>query len=244
MPLKHQFRLVAAAISLCLLAACSSPELPGGLSDTATASTATTSADLGISPGFLTATPPNGGGGNQVTPPAGGLVTSGSVTPIAAPTATVMPTTPVAPTATGSPGTASSAASPKASPTATPYQTATAQATDTPVPVASAVQANVIQVDMPVPAAVSPGKTATVQATTTVPGAVCTLTVRYRTGGTPIPQFPAETADANGAVAWSWPVAPDVVPGDWPVSVRCQVGLPLNAPNLKFAFANNLLSVH
>jgi hypothetical protein len=51
------------------------------------------------------------------------------------------------------------------------------------------------------------------------------------------------TADANGAVSWSWQVAPDVVPGDWPVTVRCQIGLPLNGPNEPFAYANNLLSV-
>jgi len=93
--------------------------------------------------------------------------------------------------------------------------------------------------EMPAPAAAKPGGTATVQATTTVPGAICTLTVRYRTGGSSIPQFPAQTADANGAVSWSWMVAPDVVRGDWPVTVRCQIGLPLNGANLPFAYANN-----
>jgi hypothetical protein len=84
---------------------------------------------------------------------------------------------------------------------------------------------------------------ATVQATSSVPGSICTLTVRYRTGGSAIPQFAAQTADANGAVSWSWQVAPDVVPGDWPVTVRCQIGLPLDDTNLPFAYATNLLSV-
>jgi hypothetical protein len=196
--------------------------------------------DQGGGPGFLTPTPPNGGGGVPITPPAGGIGPTETPAATIVPTATALPPTPTGAKATRSPGTAT----PKVSPTATPYQTPTAEATDTPLPVASGAQTEVIHVDMPAPGAAKPDSTATVKATTTVPGAICTLTVRYRTGGTSIPQFPAETADVNGAVSWSWPVASDVVAGDWPVTVRCQIGLPLNGPNQPYAYANNLLSVH
>jgi hypothetical protein len=209
------------------------------MTDSTPAGGAVATTDQGSGPGFLTPTPPNGGGGVPITPPAGGIGPTDTPAATIVPTATALPPTPAGARAPGTPGTAT----PKVSPTATPYQTPTAEATDTPLPVASGAQTETIHVDMPAPAAAKPGSTATVKATTTVPGAICTLTVRYRTGGTSIPQFPAETADANGAVSWSWPVAPDVVTGDWPVTVRCQVGLPLNGPNQPYAFANNLLSI-
>lgn len=212
------------------------------MSDSTTGTSAVAGTDLGSAPGFLTPTPPGGGGGEQITPPAGGIAaTSTAVATTVQPTSTPPR---AAPTAPGTPGAATPAPSPQASPTATPYRTPTAQATDTPVPVASAARPTTIQVQMPAPASVRPGASATVQATTTVPGAICTLTVRYRTASSTMPVFPAETADANGAVAWSWQVALDVVPGDWPVTVRCQVGLPLDDSSLPYAFATNLLSVH
>ena len=97
---------------------------------------------------------------------------------------------------------------------------------------------------MAAPATANRGGTATIQATTNVPGAICTLTVRYRTASSsPAPQFPVQTADPNGNVSWSWPVPQDVVPGTWPVTVRCQIGLPLNDPDASFAYATNLLPV-
>lgn len=242
MPLLRRSHLGIALACAVLLAACTSPALPpGGLTDSTTASTAdtvVTVVPVDNGPGFLTPTPPQGGGGDEITPPPGGL--QATDTPVATPVrpATPRPSATASRRATGSPS-----AGPPASPTATPYQTATAQATDTPVPVATAARGASIQVSMPTPAGVSPGGTATIQAGTTVPGAVCTLTVRYRTGGSEVPQFPVETADASGAITWSWKVAPDVVAGDWPVTVRCQVGLPLGDADLPFAYANNLLSV-
>jgi hypothetical protein len=240
MRLKRRSWRVSAALSLLFLAACSSADIPGGMTSSTSVAVVTAGSNQGSGPGFLTPTPPSGGDAVQITPPAGGLVPTDTPRATASPTATATPKPSAGPKATGSPA----KATPVASPTATPYETPTAQATDTPVPVASAANTTTIQVQMPAPAAVKPGAQATVQATTTVPGAICTLTVRYRTGGSSIPQFPAETADANGAVAWSWVVAQDVVAGDWPVTVRCQVGLPLDDPTLPFAFATNLLTVH
>ncbi len=75
-----------------------------------------------------------------------------------------------------------------------------------------------------------------------MPGALCTLTVHYRTGGSAAPQFDPETADANGHISWTWTVAADAVPGDWPVSVHCQVGA-ASDPNAPFAYYNGLLPV-
>jgi hypothetical protein len=240
MRLKRQLWRGSAALSLLFLAACSSAGIPGGITGSTTVAVVTVGSNLGSGPGFLTPTPPSGGEAVQITPPAGGLVPTDTPKATAVPTASATPTPSTGPQATGSPTKATSVVSP----TATPYETPTAQATDTPVAVASPANTTTIQVQMPAPTTVKPGAQATVQATTTVPGAICTLTVRYRTGGSSIPQFPAETADANGAVSWSWAVAKDVVAGDWPVTVRCQVGLPLDDPTLPFAFATNLLSVH
>jgi hypothetical protein len=93
------------------------------------------------------------------------------------------------------------------------------------------------------PAPVNRGSTATIQATATVPGAYCGLTVRYRTASGDQPQFAVQTADANGHVSWSWTVPADVVTGDWPVSVRCQLGLPYGDPSKPFGYSNNLLPV-
>lgn len=239
MPLLRQSQLGVALACLFFLAACTSPALPqGATTDTATASATGAAVSVDNGPGFLTPTPPQGGGAVQITPPPGGLEATNTPTAAATRTATPRPSPVATARATGSPSAASSA-----SPTATPYQTPTAQATDTPVPVATASRGATIRVSMPTPTGVSPGGSATIQASTTVPGAICTLTVRYRTGGSDVPQFPVETADANGAITWTWKVAPDVAPGDWPVTVRCQVGLPLGDADLPFAYANNLLSV-
>lgn len=245
-PIWGRRRALALSAAVFLLAGCGGSVAPaGGMGDSASSSTAATvdtgaSADSADQPGFLTATPPPGGGGGPATPPPGGLEQSAVVTPAPAGTPTPSPENTASPraSASGTPGKHAGTA------TATPFQTPSPQPTDTPVPVDTAPAQQAIQVSMTAPAAVNRGATATIQATTNVPGAVCTLTVRYRTAGSsPAPQFPVQTADPNGNISWSWTVPQDVVPGTWPVTVRCQIGLPLNDPDASFAYATNLLPV-
>ena len=239
MVVAHWFLLLGLLLGL---SACGPQPAPaGGMGDTAIATTASESAQ---GPGFLTPTVPPGAFAGQVTPPPGVM---GST---ATPTAGILPTASATATAraAGSPSAAASKAagsrSAAATATPTPFQTPTPAPTDTPVPVVQDSAAESIYVNTAQPAAVQRGGTATVQATTTVPGAICTLTVRYRaTQSSPAPEFPAHTADANGNVSWSWTVPADVFVGDWPVTVRCQVGLPLGDPNLPYSFGTKLLPV-
>ena len=230
-------RVVAIALLALFLASCSDQNggPPGGMAGSASSS-ADTSSETG--PGFLSPTPPAGGGGGPVTPPPGGI---GATTPTATPPPSVTSTPTARPTAKG--GTPEATTSATSTPTPAAFETPTPEPTDTPVPVANNGGGYAVYVTMQAPPTVQRGGAATIQATTTVPGALCTLSVHYRTGGSAPPQFPVQTADANGHVEWTWTVASDVVAGDWPVSVRCQLGQPLGDPNRPFGYANNLLPV-
>ena len=232
-------RVLVTALLALFLAACSDQNggPPGGMAGSTSTSAVDTASGTG--PGFLTPTPPAGGGGGPVTPPPGGIGASMTPTATALPTATSTPT--ARPTAKG--GTPDATTSATSSPTPAGFETATPEPTDTPVPVSNSGGGYAVYVTMQTPTTVQRGATATIQATTTVPGALCTLSVHYRTGGSDAPQFPVQTADANGHVSWTWTVSPDVVQGDWPVSVRCQLGQPLGDPNRPFGYANNLLPV-
>jgi micrococcal nuclease len=54
-----------------------------------------------------------------------------------------------------------------------------------------------------------------------MPGTRCTIAVTYRTGVSSANGLEPKTADAAGAVAWSWTVGTNTTPGSWPVKVVC-----------------------
>jgi hypothetical protein len=71
---------------------------------------------------------------------------------------------------------------------------------------------------------VSPGANATLVAQT-VPGALCTITVRYKSGpGTAEGLKPTPTADSSGRVSWTWKVGTNTTPGTWPIVVTASYG--------------------
>jgi hypothetical protein len=58
----------------------------------------------------------------------------------------------------------------------------------------------------------------------TVPGAVCAITVIYKSGPSRAKGLTQKAADNTGAVAWSWIVGTRTTPGTWPVFVTCSSG--------------------
>jgi hypothetical protein len=148
----------------------------------------------------------------------------------------------VSATATPKPNTSST---PGTKPAATPTDFAppAPQATDTPVALGTDPQGDTILVNMDTPATANRGSQATISATVTLPGALCTLTVHYRTGSSGPPELSPQIAATDGHVAWSWPIPTDASTGDWPVSVRCQQGGAPGDTNVPFGFANSLLPI-
>jgi hypothetical protein len=56
--------------------------------------------------------------------------------------------------------------------------------------------------------------TATVQA---VANAMCNITVKYKSGPATAAGLKAQRADKDGKATWTWKVAKNCSPGDWPV---------------------------
>jgi len=56
--------------------------------------------------------------------------------------------------------------------------------------------------------------TATVQ---TDPNAMCNITVKYKSGPATAAGLKAQRADKDGKCSWTWKVAKNCSPGDWPV---------------------------
>lgn len=67
---------------------------------------------------------------------------------------------------------------------------------------------------------VSPGDDATVTVQTT-PGALCLITVRYKSGPSRARGLVPKIADSRGIVTWTWRVGTRTTPGRWPIIVTC-----------------------
>jgi hypothetical protein len=55
----------------------------------------------------------------------------------------------------------------------------------------------------------------------TVPGAVCEITVTYRSGPSSTRDLSPKTAEGDGTVSWTWTVESNTTPGEWPIDVTC-----------------------
>ena len=58
----------------------------------------------------------------------------------------------------------------------------------------------------------------------TAPGATCGITVHYKSGPSEAAGLGTKTADAQGAVAWTWRVGGNTTFGEWPIDVTCTAG--------------------
>lgn len=70
---------------------------------------------------------------------------------------------------------------------------------------------------------VSHGRVASISVKT-APGAVCTITVTYKSGPSRAKGLTPKAADNAGGVEWIWIVGTRTTPGTWPVSVMCSSG--------------------
>ena len=67
-----------------------------------------------------------------------------------------------------------------------------------------------------------PGGYATLHAST-YPGAMCSITVLYKSGPSKAQGLFDKAADGTGAVSWTWNVGTRTTPGEWPIDVWCSV---------------------
>lgn len=111
---------------------------------------------------------------------------------------------------------------PPASSTALAPAAATAQATAAAPTVGITLEtvAAADEISLSVTSPVSRGQAAIANAKT-VPGADCTITVRYASGPSTAQGLSPKAADGAGSVFWSWTVGTDTTPGSWPVEVSC-----------------------
>ena len=99
-----------------------------------------------------------------------------------------------------------------------------------------------MQVSLQLPSVAVRGSTVTVSARVSPVRSVCTLTVKYRPAAD-IPDFSQEQVGPSGMVSWSWMINANVEPGDWPITVRCENGLPPTNPLYHYVYATNLLEI-
>jgi len=84
---------------------------------------------------------------------------------------------------------------------------------------AADLQVSVVSLSSPV----APFSDATLEIQT-APGAICTITVHYKSGPSRAKGLAPKTADARGRVVWQWRVGSNTTPGQWPLNVTCQKG--------------------
>jgi hypothetical protein len=70
---------------------------------------------------------------------------------------------------------------------------------------------------------IDPGRTATAKVKTS-PRAECSIEVEYKSGPSTAAGLDPKTANATGAVSWSWKVGINTSAGRWPVTVSCSKG--------------------
>jgi hypothetical protein len=58
----------------------------------------------------------------------------------------------------------------------------------------------------------------------TAPGAACAITIHYKSGPSEAAGLGTKTADARGAVSWTWRVGGNTTFGEWPIEVTCTAG--------------------
>lgn len=68
---------------------------------------------------------------------------------------------------------------------------------------------------------VAPFTDATLEIQTT-PGALCQITVRYKSGPSRAKGLGPQQADSAGRVRWVWRVGSRTTPGHWPITVTCR----------------------
>ena len=73
------------------------------------------------------------------------------------------------------------------------------------------------------PSSVARGTNATV-GVKTAPRASCSISVVYKSGPSTAAGLGDKTANATGAVSWTWRVGSKTTTGSWPVTVRCSAG--------------------
>jgi hypothetical protein len=56
----------------------------------------------------------------------------------------------------------------------------------------------------------------------TVPGATCSIVVTYKSGTSRESGLTPKTADARGAVSWTWVIGRATTLGEWPIDVACE----------------------
>lgn len=57
-----------------------------------------------------------------------------------------------------------------------------------------------------------------------MPGTLCLITVRYKSGPSKASGLAPKTADGRGVVTWTWRVGTRTTPGRWPIIVTCSAG--------------------
>ncbi len=55
-------------------------------------------------------------------------------------------------------------------------------------------------------------------------GALCTITVQYKSGPSKAAGLGPQTAGPSGALLWSWKIGSNTTLGHWPITVRCAAG--------------------
>ncbi len=70
---------------------------------------------------------------------------------------------------------------------------------------------------------VGTGEEATV-AVKTLPGAECTIRVRYQSGWSTAAGLYSKQADEHGEISWTWYVGPETTPGTWLIYVTAKLG--------------------
>jgi competence protein ComEC len=114
--------------------------------------------------------------------------------------------------------------------TQTGYQIKTSKQSGTSSPTSASIQptksttaanplVNVVSLTSPA----SKGSTATLTINT-LPGAICTITVYYKSGPSTAAGLGQKTADASGNVSWSWKVGTKTTAGVWRIVVTARSG--------------------
>lgn len=88
-----------------------------------------------------------------------------------------------------------------------------------PPPSGTALSVQIVTVSSPV----SRGSMASLRAATAA-GVTCQIRVTYKSGPSSAAGLGPATADASGALGWTWTVGTKTTPGTWPISVSCARG--------------------
>ena len=83
---------------------------------------------------------------------------------------------------------------------------------------------------------VGTGEEATV-AVKTLPGAECTIRVRYQSGWSTAAGLYSKQADEHGEISWTWYVGPETTPGTWLIYVTAKLGEQVARLETHFAVA-------